>query len=114
MTQERDLDNKPRQSRQYSVWSDLRAMKFLSQVQDEMRSLEASNRRIKSGLAITIIVLGSACIALTIGLVLIRGQLQDVRQEMQQLQTSRDGHLSVTVPVELGYPEKEIGTQFDM
>lgn len=96
LTPEHDANNQPRQ---YSVWSDLRAMKFLSQVQDEMRSLDASNRRLKFGLAIAFILLGTACIALTVGLVLTYNQLRDVQQQLQQLQSSRDGDLSITVPL---------------
>ncbi|MGJ3248532.1 MAG: hypothetical protein ACFE0I_20920 [Elainellaceae cyanobacterium] len=81
MAQHQQGENQPRQ---YTVWSDLRAMKFLSETQDDLRSLKTSTHRLQVWLAIAVIVLGGVAIALTVGLILTHNQLQDVKQQLQQ------------------------------
>jgi uncharacterized membrane protein YhaH (DUF805 family) len=85
MTQNHEGGSQPRQ---YSVWSDLRAMKFLSQVQDEMRLLKSAHSRLQFWMAIAIVLLGGVTIALTVGLILTYNQLQEVQRQIQPSQTS--------------------------
>lgn len=69
-------------------------MKFLSETQDDLRSLKTSTHRLQVWLAIAVIVLGGGAIALTVGLILTYNRLQDVEQQLQQLsithETSKD------------------------
>lgn len=76
-------------ARQYTVWSDLRAMRFLSQVQQDMRSLKTSNSRLQLLLTIVTLVLGGITIALAIFLGVLYNQMQDLRQEVQELPRSQ-------------------------
>ncbi|HHP7244951.1 MAG TPA: hypothetical protein ACFE0H_09730 [Elainellaceae cyanobacterium] len=87
MSQHQQGENQPRQ---YTVWSDLRAMKFLSETQDDLRSLKTSTNRLQVWLTIAVIVLGGVAIALTVGLILTYNQLQDVEQQLQQLSITNE------------------------
>lgn len=77
------------ESRQYSVWSDLRAMKFLGQVQQDMRGIKTSTSRLQLWLGVSVVILGGAAIALTVALVITYNQLQDVRRQIQPQGTTR-------------------------
>lgn len=47
------------------VWSDLRAIRFISQLQREVQSLKVANSRLRMFLALSVIALGSGLITLT-------------------------------------------------
>lgn len=81
----KDNNNQPRS---YSVWSDLRAMKFLGQVQQEMRSLKNSNDRLQFWLSVTVLLLGGTTLTIAIVLAITYTQLQQLRQQIQAPATS--------------------------
>jgi len=82
LTQEVLAGGEADQPRQYSVWSDLRAMKFLAQVQQDMRSLKAANARLQTSLVLSVVILAGVTIALGTWLTLTHNQLQILRQQV--------------------------------
>ncbi|NJL39415.1 MAG: hypothetical protein HC879_08735 [Leptolyngbyaceae cyanobacterium SL_5_9] len=88
MIQEEISQDSNNQPRPYSVWSDLRAMKFLGQVQQEMRSLKSSNARLQFWLSVTVMLLGGTMVAIAVALAITYTQLQQLRQQIQSLPTS--------------------------
>lgn len=98
-------DAEPRnEARQYSVWSDLRAMKFLGQVQQDMRSLKAGQNRLQLWLIIALSVTSVLWVALAIWLGITFGQLQNLREQQQQQQSHQPIH-----PVESVESARHIG-----
>jgi anti-sigma-K factor RskA len=79
------------EARQYTVWSDLRAMKFLGQVQQDMRSLQSGQNRLQFWLIMALSITGVLWIALAICLGITFGQLQNLRQQVQP-QSHRPAH----------------------
>lgn len=95
LTNEDSSPNEPQQSRQYSVWSDLRAMKFLGQVQQEMRSLKAKSSRLQLALVVSVLILGGTTIAMAVMLAVTYSQLQDLRRQLQPAQPQPELQSSV-------------------
>lgn len=73
------------QPRTYSVWSDLRAMKFLGQVQQEMRTLRASNARLQFLLGLSVLVLGGGLAVVAVFTVIAYNRIATLQQQIQSL-----------------------------
>jgi subtilase family serine protease len=70
------------EARQYTVWSDLRAMKFLSQAQQDMRSLKAATNRLHILLALAVLALGISMVVLAVFLVSARRDIEQLREQL--------------------------------
>lgn len=73
------------QPRAYSVWSDLRAMKFLGQVQQEMRTLRASNTRLQFLLGLSVLVLGGGLAVVAVFTLIAYNRISTLQQQIQSL-----------------------------
>ncbi len=62
---------------EHQVWSDLRAIRCINQLQLEMYHLRASNSRLKKILSVSLTLFSLAVIALTIAQILTYRQLQE-------------------------------------
>ena len=60
-----DQDSSDQSASESRVWSDLRAIRFISQLQMEVQSLKVANSRLRMFLALSVIALGSALVTLT-------------------------------------------------
>jgi subtilase family serine protease len=74
--------NEELEARQYTVWSDLRAMKFLSQAQQDMRSLKAATNRLQILLALAVLALGISVVVLAVFLMSARQDIEQLREQL--------------------------------
>jgi len=72
-----------RESRYSSVWSDLRAMKLLEKLQQDVRELKAAQRRLLVALLVVFILLGGGGAFLWI----VYSQLQQLRSQPEATQS---------------------------
>ncbi len=83
-TKHKDDSTNNKEPRQYSVWSDLRAMRLLSQVQKDIDALKASQARLRLLLTLPILILAISVLGLSGMLFVTYSQVQELQQLRQQ------------------------------
>ena len=68
------------QERQFSIWSDLRAMKLISQMQQDIKDLEKSKNRLQLFLIITIIIFSFGLVGLGTIVSINSNQIQQLQE----------------------------------
>ncbi len=68
------------QERQFSIWSDLRAMKLISQMQQDIKDLEKSKNRLQLFLIITIIIFSVGLVGLGTVVSINSNQIQQLQE----------------------------------
>ena len=68
------------QERQFSIWSDLRAMKLINQMQKDIKDLEKSKNRLQLFLIITIIIFSVGLVGLGTVVSINSNQIQQLQE----------------------------------
>ncbi|MBE9118119.1 hypothetical protein IQ249_19680 [Lusitaniella coriacea LEGE 07157] len=78
------------ESRQHSVWSDLRAMRLLAQVEKDISALKASNVQLRFLLLLSVVILGGSVIVLATLLGTTHNRILQFEQPRSRLPNTRD------------------------
>lgn len=78
------------ESRQHSVWSDLRAMRLLAQVEKDISALKASNVQLRFLLLLSVVILGGSVIVLATLFGTTYNRIQQIEQPRSRTSDTSD------------------------